>query len=86
MTHILRRIVLTSLTLASLALPLSSAAFGGEMSWDPADTGGVFQTPVRMRGAYLWVTPLSRRAHRMQLRQERQTRRMLLMHTAFQRK
>lgn len=85
MTNFLRRFALTTIAFAMLAMPFSGAAYGGRMSFDPADTGGNFQTPLRIRGAYIFVTPLSQRQQRMQLRQERQLRRMLLMHKTSQR-
>lgn len=82
MTNILRRFALTVLAFATLAMPFSVAAYGGRMSYDPMDTGGNFQTPLRIRGAYIFVTPLSQRQQRLQLRQERQLRRILLQQTS----
>ncbi len=88
MTNFLRRLALSFLALATCAVPLSSAAYGGNMSWDPGDTGGIFQTPVRVRGQYLWITPLSHRQQRMHLmeqrKQERLERRTLILRPVTQ--
>lgn len=60
----LKRISLSLLSVALLAAPSATAAYGGYMGYDSRDTGGIFQTPVMAKGRFVYVTRVSRRTLR----------------------